>query len=70
MPSGYKIISSFVFINCSILWAITNEDLLVRDTVYVPRLAHYQIQRDREAEVAVLVPTQEMTTQELNEKKV
>lgn len=69
MPSGYKNIS-FVFINYSILWATTNEDLLLRDTVYVPRLAHHQIQRDREAEEVVLVPTQEMTTQELNEKEV
>ena len=68
MPSGYKTIS-FVFINYSILWATTNKDLLPRDTVCVPRLALHQIQRDREAEETVLVPTQEMTTQELNEKE-
>lgn len=68
MPSGYKNIL-FVFINYSTLWATTNKDLLPRDTVYVPRLAHHQIQRDREAEETVLVPTQEMTTQELSEKE-
>lgn len=51
------------------MWATTNKDLLPRDTVYVPRLAHHQIQRDREAEETVLVPTQEMTTQELSEKE-
>lgn len=68
MPSGYKN-TSFVFINYSILWATTNKDLLPRNTVCVPRLAHHQIRRDREAEETVLVPTQEMTTQELSEKE-
>lgn len=68
MPSGYKNIS-FVFINYSILWATTKTDLLPRDTVCVPRLAHHQIQRDRVAEEMVLVPTQEMTAQELSEKE-
>lgn len=68
MPPGYKTIS-FVFINYSILWTTTNKDLLPRDTVCVPGLAHHQIQRDREEEETVLVPTQEMTTQELHEKE-
>lgn len=68
MPSGYKNIS-FVFIIYCILWATTKTVLLPRDIVCVPRLAHYQIQRDTVAEEMVLVPTQEMTAQELSEKE-
>lgn len=51
------------------MWATSNKDLLPGDTVYVPRLAHHQVQRDGEAEEAILGPSQEMTTQELSERK-